>query len=79
MTPTIRSVMAKFRISRMYGVRRRFLLGSNKTDRIISRLPGTVKRANNAAVDKVVIDTSLGAQTPWQWLAPRPMVLHREK
>ena len=28
-----------------------------------------------AAVHKVVIDTSLGAPTPVQWLAPRPIAL----
>ena len=63
--PTIRSVTARFATRRVKGFRR-FLLGSNKTAKMIIRFPGTVAIMNIIAKTIVVIETSVGAQTPTQ-------------
>ena len=71
--PTIRSVTARFATKRVKGLRR-FLFGSNRTAKMTIRFPGTVAIMNIMASTMVVSDTSVGAQTLAQWLAPSPIV-----
>ena len=74
--PMVRSVRARLAIKNVNGLRR-FLLGSTNTARMTIRFPGTVAIMNIMANTIVVNDTSGGAQTPTQWLAPSPIVVLR--
>lgn len=63
--PTIRSVTARLAIKRVNGLRR-FLFGSSRTAKMTIRFPGTVAITKIMAITIVVMDTSVGAQTPVQ-------------
>jgi len=71
--PTMRSVTARLATRSVKGLLR-FLLGSTNTARMTIKFPGTVAIMNIIARTMVVIDTSVGAQTPTQWLAPSPIL-----